>query len=203
MRKLLGWTASALLGSASFVQAQPGMIGTYQPPVTSPYPQVSPFLNMIGSRAPAATYFGQVQPQIAAQANLQQLNQSMQYLSQGGSVMAGAGNSLPQGFDLQTGHPVAFMNTGSYFPMNRMGGAGVGRPFGVGAGGMGMPFNNTGWGGPFSNTLGSAFQGGAGTPFPILNSAFPGGNLNGPFSPNRVMPFSPIDTGANNDPNIR
>lgn len=200
MRRLLGWTAAALIGSASLVQAQPGMIGTYQPPVISPIPQVSPFVNMIGSRQPAAVYFGQVQPQIAAQGNFQQINQSLQYL-QGGGITAGAANSLPAtGTMLQTGHPVSYMNTGTYFPLfNRAGGFGGQRGFGAGPGGTAQPFNNfnnTGFGGPFSQTLGSAFPAGAGTPFPMMNSAFPLNtvNPNNPLAPQQPVRQSPIDT---------
>jgi hypothetical protein len=201
MRRMLGWTSAALLGSAGFVQAQPGMIGTYQPPVISPVPQVSPFVNMIGSRQPAAVYFGQVQPQIAAQGNFQQINQSLQYLQGGGGgVMAGAGNALPAtGTVLQTGHPVSYLNTGSYFPLFNRSLAGARGFGGTGPGGTAQPFNNfanTGFGGPFAQTLGSAFPAGAGTPFPMLNSAFPLNqtNPNNPLGAQQPVRSAPIDT---------
>jgi hypothetical protein len=123
------------LGAASYAGAQ-GTVGQYTPPYQPRTPQFSPYLNMMRPGVnPALNYYGMVRPQQEATRGLQNLNTQLQQLDNtvlNSGMTAGAPTA---GSMLTTGHPVVFMNYGSYFP-GRGGGAGMVRGRAGGLGGM-------------------------------------------------------------------
>ncbi len=84
-------------------------------------PAVSPYLNMTRGGNPAINYFGLVQPQLNTAKSILQLQVQQQTMPQLGQPFApldgSAGFSLPE-----TGHPTAFFNYSTYFPMSTGGG---------------------------------------------------------------------------------
>src|SRR4051794_32395176 len=111
------------LGVAVTAWAQ-APIGRY----TSPYqnqPTLSPYLNMLRSgTSPAINYHSLVRPQMETSQNLSNLQQQFQQLD---STMLAQGTTTgtpTAGSFLTTGHPVAFMNYGNFFPLYTRGGAG-------------------------------------------------------------------------------
>jgi hypothetical protein len=140
-------TAGCSLMTSASASAQ-GTIGQYSQPQWQSRPALSPYLNMLrpGSN-PALNYYGLVRPQMNTAQNLQNLQQQVQQLD---STVLNQGMSTGQpsaGSFLTTGHPVAFLNYGTFFPMYGRGGRGggggglggipVGGGVGLGAGGVG------------------------------------------------------------------
>ena len=132
-----------------FASAQQGQLGQYTQPQWQSRPTLSPYLNMMRTGAsPAINYYGLVRPQMNATQNLQNIQQQLQMLDntvlnnqQGTTTGAPTAGSY-----LSTGHPVAFLNYGTYFPLNRgriggggggFGGIPIGGGVGLGAGGFG------------------------------------------------------------------
>jgi hypothetical protein len=148
-----------VLGLAPAASAQQGLgtLGQYSPPPGLSRPILSPYMNMTRPGTnPAINYYGLVRPQIDTNQNLSQLQQQFQQLDTG--INQGMTTGAPQaGSMLTTGHPVVFMNYGTYFPLFTRGGSpyrggagggtgalgGIGRG-GIGLGGGGLGLGNTG-----------------------------------------------------------
>lgn len=120
---LLAGTAAAQPQSPFFQPIQP-----IRPPTVSPY------LNMLRRDAlPYQNYFGLVQPQLANQQSLQNLQQSLQGLQNTAQqIYAGTGS------ELTTGKVTGFFTHRAYFMTN----AGMANPRTL-AGQMGAPTNNS------------------------------------------------------------
>jgi len=133
--------ASSATAQVGLVQP-PGSLQPYQQPQPS-RPTLSPYLNMMRPGVnPALNYFGLVQPQlqqIQQGRNLQQLQQQLTQLDSN-VLNQGMTTGMPTaGALLTTGHPVAFMNYGTYFPLYSRGGGGLGGGLGGRTGGFGNP----------------------------------------------------------------
>jgi hypothetical protein len=125
---------AALLIAGSSVYAQP-QIGSYSPPVTNPFPIISPYLNMNRTgTAPAINYYGIVKPQMESQQAIQQLQQQYQMTQNNGLARNpyASQNSLSGEQEMAaTGRPLGgYFNYSHYFPLYYRGGNG---------GGTGMP----------------------------------------------------------------
>jgi len=95
-------------------QAQPpGPVGVSRP-------VYSPYLNLVRrDAAPGINYYGLVRPQIAAQNNIQSLQQQ---ITAGQRQQQSMSDPLANTGIPVTGQQVVFLNTGGYFLNNRSGG---------------------------------------------------------------------------------
>jgi hypothetical protein len=146
-----------LLAVPSWALAQPGITGPYGLPTVRP--PISPYLNLVRQGAPAGVnYYGIVRPQIATANAIQGLQQQVSGLETAEATGRVVGEPT-------TGHPVMFLNTGTYFNRNlsqrTTGGTGTGYGGRTGTG--------TGFGGqqPYSTTGGLPTQGRAGQIRPL------------------------------------
>src|SRR5687767_4630019 len=101
-----------VVAAAVLVTAAPGFAQPGPRAPAGPRPAFSPYLNLARRDVPAGVnYYGLVRPQLAAQANIQQLQQQIAGLQQGGGVQPG---DLPGAADPRlptTGQPTYFLNT--------------------------------------------------------------------------------------------
>jgi hypothetical protein len=122
--KRIGW--SLLIGGMLLLVWEPGRApaqffpppaGFGQPP-SNPLgiPTFSPFLNLRRGGSPGINYFGIVQPQLATQQTLQQLQQGQYLLEQQTAALTQPGATGLGGMALPTGHEVRFLNYLHYFP---------------------------------------------------------------------------------------
>lgn len=157
MKRSIYLSVLACSGLASTASAQTfqGQLGQYAPPPGMSRPIVSPYLNMArpGSNA-AINYYGLVRPQMDVSRNLSQLQQQFQQMDTTSSLATGTTTSMPMATSmLTTGHPVAFMNYGSYFPLFNRGGGGAGVPARANTGGLGgLGMGGSPFMGPFGNS---------------------------------------------------
>jgi hypothetical protein len=110
----------ALLLVAGAASAQPGAPGLYNRPNVGAgnRPQLSPFLNLSGRNDPAVNYFLGTLPEQERRVNAQNYGNAIVDLEQRAlapTAPAAADADLFRPLPT-TGHPVAFQNTGGYFP---------------------------------------------------------------------------------------